>query len=90
MHFTHIRRRILKIRPSVRKLDLEEEEEEPDKPVILIVDASGLAVSHKKNEKEQSNLWLEVYALVMITGIYGCMVDIIIRIYQIEFNCKDK
>ena len=27
MHFTHIRRRILKIRPSVRNLDLEEEEE---------------------------------------------------------------
>ena len=26
MHFTHIRRRILKIRPSVRNLDLEEEE----------------------------------------------------------------
>ena len=36
MHFTHTRRRILKIRPSVRNLDLEEEEE-PDKPVTLIV-----------------------------------------------------
>jgi hypothetical protein len=53
MHFTHIRRRILKIRPSVRNLDLEEEEEEPDKPVTLIVDASGLAVSKKGDYIEE-------------------------------------
>jgi hypothetical protein len=33
MHFTHIRRRILKIRPSVRNLD-SKVEEEPDKPVV--------------------------------------------------------
>jgi hypothetical protein len=51
MHFTHIRRRILKIRPSVRNLDLEEEE--PDKPVTLIVDASGFAISKKGDYIEE-------------------------------------
>ena len=33
MHFTHIRRMILKIRPSVRNLD-SKVEEEPNKPVV--------------------------------------------------------
>jgi hypothetical protein len=37
MHFTHIRRK-LKIRPSVGQLNFEEN----DKPITLIVDASGL------------------------------------------------
>lgn len=45
MHFTHIRRRILKIKPSVRNLGFEGEEE--DKPITLIVDASGLTISKK-------------------------------------------
>jgi hypothetical protein len=40
MHFTHIRRRILKIKPSVGNLDFQE-------PVTLVVDASGLTVSKK-------------------------------------------
>jgi hypothetical protein len=39
MHFTHIRRRILKIKPFVGNLNLS------DKPVTLIVDASGLIVT---------------------------------------------
>ena len=39
MHFTHIRRSILKIKPSVRNLGFEGEED--DKPITLIVDASG-------------------------------------------------
>jgi hypothetical protein len=39
MHFTHIRRRVLKIKPSssVKNLGFEEEEED-DKPMTLIVD----------------------------------------------------
>jgi hypothetical protein len=52
MHFTHIRRRILKIKPSVRNLDLEEEEES-GKPVTLIVDASDLAISKKGDYIEE-------------------------------------
>jgi hypothetical protein len=37
MHFTHIRRRVLKIKPSsVKNLGFEEEED--DKPMTLIVD----------------------------------------------------
>jgi hypothetical protein len=47
LHFTHIRRRILKIKPSsVRNLGFKEEEKH-DKPIILIVDASGLTISKK-------------------------------------------
>jgi len=41
MHFTHIRRRILKIKPFVGDLDLQ------DDPITLIVDASGLTISKK-------------------------------------------
>ena len=45
MHFTQIRRRILKIkRPSVENLGLEEEY---NKPITLIVDASGLTITKK-------------------------------------------
>ena len=40
IHFTHIRRRILKIKPSVGNLDFQEED-----PITLIVDASGLQLS---------------------------------------------
>ena len=40
IHFTHIRRRILKIKPSVGNLDFGD-------PITLIVDASGLTVSKK-------------------------------------------
>ena len=43
IHFTHIRRRILKIKPSVDKnLDFQD-----DDPITLIVDASGLTISKK-------------------------------------------
>jgi hypothetical protein len=52
MHFTHIRRRILKIKPSVRNLGFEEGEED-DKPITLIVDASGLTISKKGDYIEQ-------------------------------------
>jgi hypothetical protein len=43
MHFIHIRS-ILKIKPSVRNLGFEGED---DKPITLIVDASGLTISKK-------------------------------------------
>jgi Transposase DDE domain len=45
IHFTHIRRRILKIKPSVGgNLDFQD-----DDPITLIVDASGLTISKKGN-----------------------------------------
>ena len=48
MHFTQIRRRILNIkRPSVENLGLGCEEEEYNKPITLIVDASGLTITKK-------------------------------------------
>jgi hypothetical protein len=53
MHFTHIRRRMLKIKPSsVRNLGFKEEEKH-DKPIILIVDASGLTISKKGDYIEE-------------------------------------
>jgi hypothetical protein len=44
MHFTHIRRRILKLKLSIKNLDFEEGD---DKPTTLIVDASGLSILKK-------------------------------------------
>jgi DDE family transposase len=51
MHFTHIRRRILKLKPSVRNLGFEGQGD--DKPITLIVDASGLTISKKGDYIEQ-------------------------------------
>jgi len=52
IHFTHIRRRILKIKPSsVGNIGFEEEEH--DKPIMLIVDASGLTISKKGDYIEE-------------------------------------
>jgi len=42
MHFTHLRRRILKIKPSVKNLNLDDDDD--DTPITLIVDASGLTL----------------------------------------------
>lgn len=55
MHFTHIRRRILKINPSVRNLGFEEGEgeDDDDRPITLIVDASGLTISRKGDYIEE-------------------------------------
>ena len=49
MHFTHIRRRILKSKTSVGKLNLDD-----DKPITLIVDASGLTVTKKGDYIEEN------------------------------------
>jgi hypothetical protein len=42
MHFTHLRRRILKIKPSVTSVNNDD-----DKPTTLVVDASGLTITKK-------------------------------------------
>ena len=56
MHFTHIRRRIQNIRPSVENLGFEEEhndDDNSDKLTTLIVDASGLIISKKGDYIEE-------------------------------------
>ena len=52
MHFTHIRRRILKIKPYVGNLGFKEKEKH-NKPIMLIVDASGLTISKKGDYIEE-------------------------------------
>ncbi len=51
MHFTHIRRRILKIRPSVACVNIDDDDN--DKPITLVVDASGLTLTKKGDYIEQ-------------------------------------
>ena len=41
IHFTHIRRRILKLKPPIGNIDFD------DDPITFIIDASGLTVSKK-------------------------------------------
>jgi hypothetical protein len=48
MHFTHIRRRMLKVKPSIEEMDFES-----DEPITLIIDASGLTVSKKGDYIEE-------------------------------------
>lgn len=48
MHFTHMRRRILKIKPTAGELDFEDGE-----PITLILDASGLTTSKKGDYIEE-------------------------------------
>jgi hypothetical protein len=50
MHFTHIRRRILKIKPQLNLGSVDD-----NKPVTLIVDASGLTALLSVYERNQSN-----------------------------------
>jgi DDE family transposase len=51
MHFTHIRRRILKIKPSVGNVNLDNDDD--SMPITLIVDASGLTITKKGDYIEQ-------------------------------------
>ena len=55
IHFTQIRRRILKVKPSVGNLNLDNDDDDDDdnKPITLIVDASGLTITKKGNYIEQ-------------------------------------
>ena len=52
IHFTQIRRRILKIKPSVGNLNLDVDDDDK-KPITLIVDASGLTITKKGDYIEQ-------------------------------------
>jgi IS5 family transposase len=54
MHFTHMRRRILKVKPSIEKMSFENDDYEP---ITLIVDASGLTISKKGNYIEEK--WIQ-------------------------------
>lgn len=49
MHFTHFRRRILKIKPSVASVIIDDD----DTPITLVVDASGLTLTKKGDYIEQ-------------------------------------
>ncbi|MGH9975699.1 MAG: hypothetical protein ACRD8Z_07675 [Nitrososphaeraceae archaeon] len=53
MRFKHLRRRILKIKPSVKNLNLDDS---GMRPVTLIVDASGLTITKKGDYIEQNGL----------------------------------
>jgi hypothetical protein len=52
MHFTQIRRRILKIKPSVGNLNLDNNND-GNNPITVIVDASGLTITKKGDYIEQ-------------------------------------
>jgi hypothetical protein len=52
IHFTQIRRRILKVKPSVGNLNLDNDDDD-NKPITLIVDASGLTITKKGDYIEQ-------------------------------------
>ena len=62
MHFTHLRRRILKIRPSVASVNIDD-----DNPITLIVDASGLTITKKgdnigtKMDREEKRICQAAY-----------------------------
>jgi len=51
IHFTQIRRRILKIKPSVGNLNLDNND--GNNPITVIVDASGLTITKKGDYIEQ-------------------------------------
>jgi len=51
IHFTQIRRRILKIKPSVGNLNLDNNDD--NNPITVIVDASGLTITKKGDYIEQ-------------------------------------
>jgi hypothetical protein len=54
IHFTQIRRRILKVKPSIGDLNLNNDDDDKDKkPITLIVDASGLTITKKGDYIEQ-------------------------------------
>jgi hypothetical protein len=51
MHFTQIRRRILKVKPSIEDLNLDNND--GNNPITVIVDASGLTITKKGDYIEQ-------------------------------------
>ncbi|MFZ0512228.1 MAG: IS5 family transposase [Candidatus Nitrosopolaris sp.] len=51
IHFTQIRRRMLKVKPSIGNLNLNNDDD--NKPITVIVDASGLTITKKGDYIEQ-------------------------------------
>jgi len=55
-HFTHIRRRMIRVKPSILEMDFGNDDNnngKEEEPITLIVDASGLTVSRKGHYIEQ-------------------------------------
>ena len=69
IHFTQIRRRILKVKPSVGNLNLDNDDDDDDdnKPITLIVDdASGLTIKKRrlyrtKMDQEEKRVYQTTY-----------------------------
>jgi hypothetical protein len=62
IHFTQIRRRMLKVKPSVGNLNLDNNNNDDDnKPITLIVDASGLTITKNGDYIEQK--WIRKKSL---------------------------
>jgi hypothetical protein len=55
IHFTHIRRRMIRVKPSILEIDFVNDNNngKEEEPITLIVDASGLTVSRKGHYIEQ-------------------------------------
>jgi hypothetical protein len=53
IHFTQIRRRMLKVKPSLGHLNLDDDDNKDKKPLTLIADASGLTITKKGDYIEQ-------------------------------------
>jgi hypothetical protein len=47
IHFTHIRRRMIRVKPSILKMDFGNDDAVKEEPITLIVYASGLTISRK-------------------------------------------
>jgi hypothetical protein len=64
IHFTHIRRRMIRIKPSI----VNDNDNDNEGPITLVVDASGLTVSKKGDYIEEK--WIKEKAVYQIT--YRC------------------
>ena len=74
IHFTQIRRRILKVKPSVGNLNLDNDNDDDDddnKPITLIVDdASGLTITKRrglhrtKMDQEEKEFFIKLHIAV--------------------------
>jgi Transposase DDE domain len=56
IHFTHIRRRMIRVKPSILKMNFGNDDNDDDvkeEPITLIVDSSGLTISRKGHYIEQ-------------------------------------
>jgi hypothetical protein len=62
-HFTHMRRRILKIKPFIEETGFEKDDD--CEPITMIVDASGLTVSKKGDYIEEK--WIRKKRVCQIT-----------------------